>query len=187
MSMDLTTSVNNYNTNQFRVIFNEWPNLTGKPLNQSVFNNNVRSITIPDINIPMLNTQIGHIQQYHPSPIGYRQLNKISVKFRVDDKLLNYYAAKCWIDGSRTGIRKENKNFPDDFLRYNRIETMEIQNMDNAENVVSKMLFKRVFLTDISNLTLQYGASENAEFTCTFVYEECDFETLVEKDLKDAL
>jgi hypothetical protein len=59
--------------------------------------------------------------------------------------------------------------------------------MDNAENIVSKMLFKRVFLTDISNLTLQFGASENAEFTCTFVYEECDFETLVEKDLKDAL
>lgn len=179
---ELTQTVNNYNTNQFRFVFNTWPNLTGKKLNQSVFNNYVRSITIPDITIPMLTTQIGHVNQFHPAPVGYRQLNKISIVFAIDDKLLNYFAAKCWLDGSRTGIRKENKNFPDDFLRYNRIETFEVHHLDNANNVVAKMLFRRMFLTDISNLTLASGDSKHAEFTCTFVYEECELETLVEEE-----
>lgn len=180
MAEGLTSSVNNYSGNQFDVVFNTWPNLTGKKLEQYVFTNNVRSVTIPDVNIPMLDTQIGHIRQIHPAPIGYRQLNNIMITFKVDDHLLNYYAAKCWIDGSRTGERKSNNTFPDDFLRYNRIETLEIRNKDNTGKVVSKMIFKRVFLTNLSNLTLQYGQSENSEFTCTFDYEECEFKTLVD-------
>lgn len=177
---DITSSVNNYSGNQFRVIFNQWPNLTGKKLDTSVFDNNVMSFTIPDITGPLLNTQYGHVKQLHPNPVGYRQLNAFNVTFRVDDRLLNYYAAKCWISGSRVGERKSNKNLPYDLLRWNRIETVELQNLDNAENVVSRMLFKRVFITNLSNLTLRYGQSENSTFTCTFEYEECDFETLVE-------
>lgn len=176
---NVTSTVNNYSGNQFKVIFNTWPNLTGKELDTVVFDNNVVSFTIPDISGPLLNTQIGHIKQLHPNPVGYRQLNAFNVTFRVDDRLLNYYAAKCWISGSRVGERKFNKNLPNDYLRWNRIETVELQNLDNAEHVVSRMLFKRVFLTNISNLTLRYGQSENSTFTCTFEYEECEFETLV--------
>lgn len=176
---NVTTTVNNYSGNQFKVIFNTWPNLTGNELDTVVFDNNVTAFTIPDISGPLLNTQIGHIKQLHPNPVGYRQLNAFNVTFRVDDRLLNYYAAKCWISGSRVGERKSNKNLPNDYLRWNRIETVELQNLDNAEHVVSKMLFKRVFLTNLSNLTLRYGQSENSTFTCTFEYEECDFETLV--------
>lgn len=176
---NVTSTVNNYSGNQFKVIFNTWPNLTGKELDTVVFDNNVVSFTIPDISGPLLNTQIGHVKQLHPNPVGYRQLNAFNVTFRVDDRLLNYYAAKCWISGSRVGVRKSNKNLPNDYLRWNRIETVELQNLDNAEHVVSRMLFKRVFLTNISNLTLRYGQSENSTFTCTFEYEECDFETLV--------
>lgn len=176
---NVTSTVNNYSGNQFKVIFNTWPNLTGKELDTVVFDNNVVSFTIPDISGPLLNTQIGHVKQLHPNPVGYRQLNAFNVTFRVDDRLLNYYAAKCWISGSRVGERKSNKNLPNDYLRWNRIETVELQNLNNAEHVVSRMLFKRVFLTNISNLTLRYGQSENSTFTCTFEYEECDFETLV--------
>lgn len=176
---NVTSTVNNYSGNQFKVIFNTWPNLTGNELDTVVFDNNVVAFTIPDISGPLLNTQIGHVKQLHPNPVGYRQLNAFNVTFRVDDKLLNYYAAKCWISGSRVGERKSNKNLPNDFLRWNRIETVELQNLDNAEHVVSRMLFKRVFLTNLSNLTLKYGQSENSTFTCTFEYEECDFETLV--------
>lgn len=176
---NVTSTVNNYSGNQFKVIFNTWPNLTGKELDTVVFDNNVVSFTIPDISGPLLNTQIGHVKQLHPNPVGYRQLNAFNVTFRVDDRLLNYYAAKCLISGSRVGERKSNKNLPNDYLRWNRIETVELQNLDNAEHVVSRMLFKRVFLTNISNLTLRYGQSENSTFTCTFEYEECDFETLV--------
>lgn len=176
---NVTSTVNNYSGNQFKVIFNTWPNLTGKELDTVVFDNNVVSFTIPDISGPLLNTQIGHVKQLHPNPVGYRQLNAFNVTFRVDDRLLNYYAAKCWISGSRVGERKSNKNLPNDYLRWNRIETVELQNLDNAEHVVSRMLFKRVFLTNISNLTLRYGQSENSTFTCTFEYEKCDFETLV--------
>lgn len=179
---NITSTVNNYSGNQFKVIFNTWPNLTGNELDTVVFDNNVVSFTIPDISGPLLNTQIGHIKQLHPNPVGYRQLNAFNVTFRVDDRLLNYYAAKCWISGSRVGERKSNKNLPNDYLRWNRIETVELQNLDNAEHVVSRMLFKRVFLTNISNLTLKYGQSENSTFTCTFEYEECDFETLVKDD-----
>lgn len=176
---NVTSTVNNYSGNQFKVIFNTWPNLTGNELDTVVFDNNVVAFTIPDISGPLLNTQIGHIKQLHPNPVGYRQLNAFNVTFRVDDRLLNYYAAKCWISGSRVGERKSNKNLPNDYLRWNRIETVELQNLDNAEHVVSRMIFKRVFLTNLSNLTLKYGQSENSTFTCTFEYEECVFETLV--------
>lgn len=176
----ITTTVNNYNNNQYKLVFNNWPNLTGKALDMSVFDNNVKSFTIPDISSPLLNTQIGHIKQLHPNPVGYRQLNAFHVTFNVDDKLLNYYAAKCWVAGSRVGERKSDQTLPGNYLRYNRIETVELQNFDNAENLVSRMLFKRVFITNLGNLQLQFGQSELATFTCTFEYEECDFEVLVD-------
>lgn len=178
----VTNSVNNYNNSQFRVVFNEWPNLTGKKLPSYVFDNNVRSVTIPDVSIPVLTSQTGHVRQIHPSPIGYRDLNNILITFKVDDQLLNYYAAKCWIDGSRIGKRKSNEMLPGDYLHYNRIETLEIHNLNNVGQVVSKMIFNNVFLTNISNLTLQYGQADNSEFTCTFDYMKCTFETLVEQE-----
>ena len=177
----VTNIINNYNDNQYKLIFNTWPNLTGKKLDMAVFENNIKSFTIPDINGPMLNTQIGHIKQLHPNPVGYRQLNAFHVTFAVDEKLLNYYAAKCWISGSRVGETKSNKIQPDDYLHYNRIETVELQNLDNTEKVVSRMLFKRVFLTNLGSLQLQFGQSNIATFTCTFEYEECDFEVLVDE------
>ena len=71
----VTNIINNYNDNQYKLIFNTWPNLTGKKLDMAVFENNIKSFTIPDISGPMLNTQIGHIKQLHPNPVGYRQLN----------------------------------------------------------------------------------------------------------------
>jgi len=183
----ITSTVNNYNNNQYKVVFTDWPNLTGKKLDTSVFDNNVKSFTIPDISSPLLNTQIGHIKQLHPNPVGYRQLNAFHVTFHVDDKLLNYYAAKCWIYGSRVGERKSNQTLPHNYLHWNRIETVELQNFDNAENLVSRMLFKRVFITNLSNLQLQFGQSERATFTCTFEYEESDFEVLVDNKEVDTI
>jgi hypothetical protein len=35
-------------------------------------------------------------------------------------------------------------------------------------------------LTNLGSLQLQFGQSNIATFTCTFEYEECDFEVLVE-------
>ena len=167
----VTNVINNYNDNQYKVVFNVWPNLTGKKLDMAVFENNVKAFTIPDISGPMLNTQIGHIKQLHPNPVGYRQLNAFHITFAVE----------CWVSGSRVGERKSNKNLPQDYLHYNRIETVELQNLDNTEKLVSRMLFKRVFLTNLGSLQLQFGQSNIATFTCTFEYEECDFEVLVDE------
>ena len=45
----VTNIINNYNDNQYKLIFNTWPNLTGKKLDMAVFENNIKSFTIPDI------------------------------------------------------------------------------------------------------------------------------------------
>lgn len=184
MAAEVTLSVNQYNKNQYSIEFNTWPNLTNKVLPEYIFDNNVRAVTFPDVNIPLLNTQIGHTIQYSPAPIGSRQFNEVHVTFAVDDWLLNYYAARMWIDQTRYGVRKSNKELPEDYLRYNRIEQIVITNFDNKQHAVSKLSLNRVFITNVSNLILESGKSDKAEFTCTFLYESQDFDILIDIPIK---
>ena len=175
---ETTISVNSYNSNHYKLRFSNWPNLTGKPLNTTVFDNYVRKVTIPNINLKLLNTTMGHDRQYHPTPVGYRNDSVVTIEFMIDDALLNYYAAWSLIMETRLGERKENTLNSMDYLRLNRIDEISIDNYDNANKLVSTLIFKNCFLTDIGNLPLLFGISEICSFSCNFAFETLDLITV---------
>ena len=93
---NMTSTVNNYNTNKFKIVLSNVPNLTGNTkFDNSVINNYVRGITIPDITIPMLESFYGQARQLHPNPIGSKNLNTVLVEFKVDDTMMNWYIFYC--------------------------------------------------------------------------------------------
>ena len=66
----ITTSINDFNKNKFVVRFSNLVNFTGIDLDTHILDNYVRSVSIPDLSIPMLTSMYMHERQLHPNPIG---------------------------------------------------------------------------------------------------------------------
>lgn len=177
MANTFTTTVNSFNNNKFKVCLSNFPNLTDIPNDQlplAVIENNLKSITLPDITIPLLETHYGQEVSYSPNPIGAKQLNTFTMTYIVDDLGLNWWLFYVWVLKTRAGIavRNDLRGLP--LLRDNCIESLRVYLYDNNKQVQSKFEFKRCFLTTVSSVDLVSGESEHKTFTLTFQCENFD-------------
>lgn len=174
MATNLTSTVNSYNKNKWRVTFSNIPNFTGKSEDQfdlSVINNNIRGVTIPDLTSPLLESFYMNERQEHPNPIGTKELNTVTIEIKADDILLNWHYFWSWIVANRTGQIARANLKDEELLRDNCIDIISVYFFDNAKQVKSKIEFQRCFISAISQTDLRYGISENNNFTVTFIFE----------------
>ena len=174
---NMTSTVINYNTNKFKIVLSNVPNLTGNTkFDNSVINNYVRGITIPDITIPMLESFYGQARQLHPNPIGSKNLNTVLVEFKVDDTMMNWYIFYCWLVNTRKGQNVRTGLDGKPLLRLNCIDSLDVYSYNNIDKAASRIKFKSCQITSISNLALKYGTSDAAIFTVTLDYENIEIE-----------
>lgn len=173
----ITTSINDFNKNKFVVRFSNLVNFTGIDLDPHILDNYVRSVSIPDLSIPMLTSMYMHERQLHPNPIGARELQSITVEFKLDEELKNFYYFYCWIDAMRHGETCGKKSLKgEELLRMDCIDAIEIVSLNNDNKIQSKMKFKHAILTNLQNVTLEYGTSDICTFACTFDYETIELQ-----------
>lgn len=168
----ITTSINEFNKNKFLVRFSNLVNFTGLEMDNHVLDNYVHSVSVPDLSIPMLVSFYGHERQIHPNPIGARDLQRITVEFKLDEEMKNYFLFQKWIEHMRYGDTCGKKSLKgEELLRMDCIDAIEIVSLDNDNQIKSKMKFKHAIIVDLATLNLEYGNSDICTFTCTFDYE----------------
>ena len=140
---DFIEDINNSNGNKFIVRFSNFPNFTGKKLNvNNLLNQYLESVTVPDISIPMLNSMYMHERQLHPASIGARDLQTITMTFQIDECRKNWYAFYSWMWYMRHGQTCGKKSLiGEELLRFDCIDTIELINLSNNNEVISKMKF----------------------------------------------
>lgn len=181
---DFIEDINNSNSNKFIVRFSNFPNFTGIKLNvNNLLNQYLESITVPDISIPMLTSIYEHERQLHPSPIGQRDLQTITMTFQVDECRKNWYAFYSWIWYMRHGMTCGKKSLiGEELLRYDCIDTIELINLNNKNEVISKMKFGHCILSNLGSAEFNCQQSELSKFTVTFEIETIDLDLLTDEE-----
>lgn len=181
---DFIDDINNSNGNKFIVRFSNFPNFTGKKLNvNNLLNQYLESVTVPDISIPMLNTVYMHERQLHPASIGARDLQTITMTFQVDECRKNWYAFYSWMWYMRHGQTCGKKSLiGEELLRYDCIDTIELINLNNNGEVISKMKFGHCMLNNLSSAEFTCQNSELSKFTVTFEIETLDLDLLTDEE-----
>lgn len=173
----VTTQINDFHKNKFIVRFSNMPNMTGyDDIDIHVFNNYIKSVNIPDLSIPMLYSTTGQYRQLHPSPIGSRDLQTVTVEFKIDEHMFNYWVLSSWLYMMRYGQtcgKKSLKN--EELLRLDCIDVMEICLLDNDGRVISKIKFKHCIINNLSTIDLKYGSADLGSMIATFEVEELEF------------
>lgn len=173
----VTTQINEFHKNKFEVRFSNVPNMTGyKDIDIHVLNNYLKGISIPDLSIPMLYSTTGQYRQLHPSPIGSRELQTVTIEFNIDEHAFNYWLLSSWLYHMRYGHTCGKKSLKgEELLRFDCIDAIEICFLDNDGRVLSKIRFKHCIINNLSTLDLKYGTSELGTMIATFEVEEQEF------------
>lgn len=178
----LTTQINNYNKNKWKVRFSNIPNMTGQKIDIHVLNNYVREFNVPDITIPMLTSITGHERQLHPNTIGSRDLQTINIAFTIDEHMYNYWLLYTWLYQMRHGKTLPDRTNLDGvpLVRMDCIDVIELCLLDNDKKIISKMKFHHCILNNMGALDLKYSDSELGTMVCTFEVENVSFEVNTE-------
>ena len=180
---DFVEDINNSNNNKFYVRFSNFPNFTGRKINMNLFNQYLESVTVPDLSIQMLHSMYLHDDQKHPASIGKRDLQTLTMTFQVDEARKNWYAFYCWLWYMRHGQTCGKKSLiGEELLRYDCIDTIEVINLTNNNEVVSKLKFGHCILNNISSMELTCQTSELSKFTVTFEVETLDLDLLTNEE-----
>jgi hypothetical protein len=175
--------INTYNKNKYQVRFSNFPNFTGKTVDMNIFNLYIQSITIPDISIPMLHSMYMHEDQRHPNPIGDRELQTVTITFQVSENQQNWYAFYAWIVFMRHGQTCGKTNLKgEELLRMDCIDTIDVLNFNNKNQLISKMTFGHCILNNVSSMELQFSTSEIGTFTVTFEVETIDLDLMTDDE-----
>ena len=180
---DFVEDINNSNNNKFIVRFSNFPNFTGKKLNMNNLNQYLESVTVPDVSVPILHSIYLHEDQKHPSPIGARELQTITMTFQVDEARKNWYAFYAWAMYMRYGYPCGKKSLNgEELLRFDCIDTIEVINLSNNNEVISKLKFGHCILSNISSAEFTCQTSELSKFTVTFEVETLDLDLLTDEE-----
>ena len=100
-------------------------------INTSILQRGIAT-SIPDLSIPMLTSMYMHERQLHPNPIGARDLQSITIEFKLDEEMKNFYYFYCWIDAMRHGETCGKKSLKgEELLRMDCIDAIEIVSLNN--------------------------------------------------------
>lgn len=180
---DFIDDINNSNNNKFIVRFSNFPNFTGKKLNMNNLNQYLESVTVPDISIQMLHSMYLHEDQRHPVSIGKRDLQTLTMTFQVDEARKNWYAFYAWMWFMRHGQSCGKKSLKgEELLRFDCIDTIEVINLSNNNEVVSKLKFQHCILNNVSSAEFTCQTSELSKFTVTFEVESIDLDLLTDEE-----
>ncbi len=156
---------------KWKITFSNLPTLDDNS-EMRYFDNYVKSCVIPPYRVGEILSQLPDGHQIR-SPLGgmkrNQDLNNLNMVFKVSEDMFNYLAFFKWMFELRYGVI--NEQHKDLFRKYN-IKRIIVSMLDNQKRTVCDIIFTNVFLSDLGELNLQFGSSEEVTFSCDFAYEE---------------
>jgi len=166
------SKVNNANTDKFKVVFSNMPFSSGRmdkpPM--AVFDNYVKSVSMPDYNLELVNSQFFGITVKQPASQANNDLTPLIIDFFVDEDVENYATFYEWIREVRCGNPTDGKGD----LGESLINSIYVIYNDNENRAGPRFSFNNCYLINLSSLQLNFGTSEQLVFSCTFTYDLWD-------------
>jgi hypothetical protein len=134
--------------------------------NTDLFTKFVSDIDLPDYNLPNGTIRFGGHTEYEPFTMQDNTgLSPLSVTFKMNENLQNWYALYRWQRKLRIG------QFDLD-AKDVKIAEIAVEVLDNQSVKTCELIFTDVLITNVAKINLEYGKSTEVGFTASFVFED---------------
>lgn len=168
--------INNQNTDKFKVVISNIPVPSTRTTNvdMAVFNNYVRSVTLPDYNVEVVPIDFRSASIKTPASRLNNDLAPVTLDFICDEDVENYISFFEWM----LEIRAGNPTKGETTTRESTIKNLTVLINDNQDRPAVKFVIKDLLLVSLSSLSMIYGASEQSLYTASFQYNTIDIERI---------
>jgi len=137
-----------------------------------MYENFIKSITIPDYNVEMLFSDFKTTRRRNPISRFNDNLTPIMLEFKINEDLTNYINFVEFVQELRSG------NVDTETLKENVIKKLNVIFLDNQRRETYKIYFTNCFIESLSSLPLSMGDDSEITFTVTMTYDDMLFESL---------
>jgi hypothetical protein len=138
----------------------------------SLYDNYVRAFSFPSLDLQLLDSNFRNTRVYHPISRDNTPFNVFRVTFKVSEGMVNYWNIWTWIKNLRHGTKSTSK----ELFREDWIESFRLTMLDNENRDCAIFDFKDCFVTNISEMVLVNGRSDELEFSIDVDYLKVDYE-----------
>lgn len=186
MSETSQRNINAFSSDKFRVQFSNIPTIQTDTKDLSfLYENFIKSISLPDYNLEMIQSNFVDGVINHPISKANDQLSDMLIEFRIDENFLNYFNLIEYVQEIRYGkIRRpapsevrNSKRKRESYIRLYDIKTIDIILLDGDRNTRKVLEFSECFIHSISSITMEFGKSEEVSFTVNIKYQEMQFKS----------
>ena len=141
--------------------------------NTDLFTKFVASIDLPDFNLPNGTIRFGGHTEFEPySMQDNTGISPLSITFKMNERLQNWYALYRWGRKIRTGkFDLDAKDL--------KIAEIAVEILDNQSKKTCELIFEDLLLTNVVKIPLEYGKSTEVGFTATFVFEDMYMDDII--------
>ena len=101
------TSINILYDDKFKIAFSNVPSLDSDKIDMKRFNNNIKSVVIPDVNVEMIRSEVLRETALHPGSRTNDTLSQVTLEFKTSENMENYLSILEWAE-----ILKYHKSDP---------------------------------------------------------------------------
>lgn len=182
-SFNLTNSSdllpNTFKGDKFSVVFSNLPSIKDFK-DFRYFTNYIKTITIPEMNMNIINTYYqGTIIRHPEAPRLNIDLAQLQISFRLSEDMLNYLMILDWIRQIKYGdLRNTDNSIPDQLINKYCMKSLDINMLDNHKRQIATLSFLNCFATMISSIPLEFGDSSEIIFSVNMSYSEMVYKTM---------
>jgi len=166
---------NSLHGDKWKINFSNIPTLSDMT-EMRYFDNYVKTCSIPNYSIGSIQSQFPNGMQVN-TPLGgmkrNQELQNLTMTFSVSEDMYNYLVLFEWMKQLRYGNIKKS---PNGLYRAYTIDQITVIMLDNQKREVAHIQFTNAFISDLGNLDLVYGVTDEMNFTVNFMYEEIFYE-----------
>lgn len=176
------TYPNSFKSDKFSIVLSNFPSVENFQ-DFRYFTNYVKTITIPELSMNLINTYFqGAIVRHPEAPVINRDLSQLQLNFRLSEDMKNYFLILDWARQLRYGdLRNENVSFdnpiPEQLINKYCIKSLDVNMLDNHKRIIATLSFRDCFVTMISSLSLEFGNSDEILFSVNMSYSAMEYKT----------
>ena len=166
--MNNTLPMNRFHGDKWTIAFSNMPSVDQQKIDMRLFDLYVKNIVLPDFFVETANSEFMSESSRHSMSRTNDNLTQLTIEFKVDESMENYYDIYEWIQALR--YHKDGINISK--FKDNTIKSIDVFMLDNQKRTRGKLRFTNSIITNLGALTLNYGDSSEVTFACSFMYEE---------------
>jgi len=165
-------TINTYHNSKWKLLFSNIPTIEVNRDINSIYENFIKSITIPDYNIENIFVDFKGTRKRQPISRYNDNLTPIMLEFKLNEDLSNYLNFVEYLQQMRYGQPST------EFIKDNTIKSLNVIFLDNQKRDTYKIYFTNCFIESLSSLPLNMGDDSDITFTVTMTYDEMKFERI---------